>query len=109
MRLVVQQALEQTGARPQIVSDIGSQFTAKDFKQMVRLFQLEHIRIRAYHSESNGRVERFHRTTREELAETDLRNLVRAREIIERWVQHYNEQRLHAALQYLPPGRVLYR
>jgi putative transposase len=103
VRLVIQEALEKTGATPQIVTDNGSQFTAKDFKQLVRQFDLEHIRIRTYHPESNGRVERLHRSTREALGDEELHNLGRAREIIGRWVKHYNENRLHASLDYLPP------
>lgn len=109
--LVIQEALELTrrnypGAsevKPDMVSDNGPQFTSKDFKQLVRHFELEHIRIRTYHPESNGVLERFHRTTREEIADEELENLVRAREIIARWVRHYNEERLHAGLDYLPP------
>ena len=104
VRRVIQQALEATGARPQLVSDNGSQFTAAEFKQLVRLFALEHIRIRTYHPESNGVLERFHRSTREELAEEELENLGRARELIGRWVEHYNEERLHAGIDYLPPA-----
>jgi len=104
VRVVLQDALRQTGAQPEVVSDNGSQFTAKDFKELVRDFALEHIRIRTYHPESNGRVERFHRSTREALAADDLGNLSKAREIIGRWVEHYNERRLHAALHYLPPA-----
>ena len=105
VRLVIQQALEKTGATPQqVVTDNGSQFTAKDFKQLVRQFDLEHIRIRTYHPESNGRVERLHRSTREALGDQELDNLGRAREIIGRWVKHYNENRLHASLHYLPPA-----
>lgn len=103
VRVVVQDALRKTGASPEVVTDNGSQFTAKDFKELVRDFSLEHIRIRTYHPESNGKLERFHRSTREALDEEDLRNLGRAREIIGRWVAFYNGQRLHAALHYLPP------
>lgn len=103
VRLVVQHALEQTGAKPQIVSDNGTQFTAADFKHLVRQFEIEHIRIRTYHPESNGIVERFHRSTRDALSESELVNLARARELIGRWVTHYNTERLHAALHYLPP------
>ena len=104
VRLVIQEALERTGATPQIVTDNGSQFTAKDFKQLVRQFDLEHIRIRTYHPESNGRLERLHRSMREALGDEELGDLGRAREIIGRWVKHYNENRLHASLHYLPPA-----
>ena len=110
--LVVQEAVELTRrnypgaskAKPSMVSDNGPQFTSRDFKQLVRHFELEHIRIRTYHPESNGVLERFHRTTREEIADEDLKHLARAREIIARWVKHYNEERLHAGLGYLQPA-----
>jgi transposase InsO family protein len=103
VRLVIQDALTKTGAQPALVTDNGSQFTAKDFKKLARDFDLEHIRIRTYHPESNGKLERFHRSTREALEPSDLANLTTARAIIGRWVEHYNGTRLHAALNYLPP------
>ena len=104
VRLVIQEALERTGAKPQLISDNGSQFTAAEFKDLVRRFAFEHIRIRWYHPESNGTIERYHRSTREALADAGLKNLSRARELIAAWVRHYNEERLHAALGYLPPA-----
>lgn len=104
VQLVIHQALEQTGATPDIVTDNGSQFTAKEFKDLVRRFVFKHIRIRWYHPESNGLVERFHRSTREALGDEALRNLAQARVLIGEWVREYNEQRLHAGLGYLTPA-----
>jgi putative transposase len=104
VRLVIQAALERTGAHPKIVTDNGAQFTAKEFKDLVRRFTLEHIRIRTYHPESNGLVERFHRSTRAAIDDHAIANLAQARLIIAAWVQHYNEERLHAGLGYLPPA-----
>ncbi len=103
VRVVVHDALKKTGARPQVVTDNGSQFKARDFKELVRDFELEHIRIRTYHPESNGRLERFHRSTRDALGEQELKHLGRAREILRRWVTFYNTRRLHAGLEYLAP------
>jgi transposase InsO family protein len=104
VRLVVQEAVERTGASPQVVTDNGSQFTAAEFKDLVRRFALRHIRIRTYHPESNGVVERFHRSTREALRPSTLTNLGQARALIGGWVRRYNEERLHASLGYLPPA-----
>lgn len=104
VRVVIHDALKKTGASPEIVTDNGSQFTAKDFRGLVHDFDLEHIRIRTYHPESNGKVERFHRSTREALDEKELSNLGKAREIIGRWVEFYNGSRLHAGLNYLSPA-----
>jgi len=70
----------------------------------VREFDLKRIRIPTYHPESNGKVERFQRSTREALDALELKNLGRAREIIGRWVDYYNSERLHASLDYIPPA-----
>ncbi len=91
-------------ATPSVVTDNGSQFTAGEFKDLVRRFALEHIRIRTYHPESNGLVERFHRSTRDALSDETIENLSQARAIIARWVAHYNDERLHAGLGYLTPA-----
>jgi transposase InsO family protein len=104
VRYVIQHALELTGAHPQVVTDNGVQFTAREFKDLVRRFEVEHVRIRAYHPESNGLVERFHRSTREALGEAALRTAERARRLVGEWVRGYNETRLHAGLGYLPPA-----
>jgi transposase InsO family protein len=104
VQLVIQQALERTGATPDVVTDNGSQFTAAEFKDLVRRFAFKHIRIRWYHPESNGLVERFHRSTRGALGDGGLRNLTQARALIADWVREYNEKRLHAGLGYLTPA-----
>ena len=104
VRYVIQHALERTGAHPKLVTDNGPQFTAAEFRDLVRRFAVEHIRIRTYHPESNGLVERFHRSTREALGDEALRTVERARGLVDAWVQHYNEARLHAGLGYLPPA-----
>jgi transposase InsO family protein len=104
VRLVIQQALEMTGATPRLVTDNGSQFTAAEFKELVRRFALENIRIRTYHPESNGLVERFHRSTREALSDQAIANLSQARTIIAAWIREYNDERLHAGLGYLTPA-----
>jgi transposase InsO family protein len=79
---VLQEAVERMGATPQIVTDNGVQFTAAKFKDLVRRFALDHIRIRTYHPQSNGRVECFHRSTREALSDRSIENLTQAPSII---------------------------
>lgn len=102
---VVHAALEKhPELKPRIVHDNGSQFTSKDFRKLVKRFSLKQIRIRVHHPESNGRMERFHRSLREEgLADKELRNQLEAKDIIDQWVRHYNDERLHASLGYLTP------
>lgn len=102
---VVHRALEERpGTHPRIVHDNGSQFVAKEWRQSVAQFELVDIATRVRHPESNGRIERYHRSVREEaLTDQELGHFVQAKEVITRWVETYNQQRLHAALQYLRP------
>ena len=103
--LVVQRALEKApGCTPEVVSDNGSQFTSRDFRALVKRFQLRQIKIRVHHPESNGQIERLHRSLREGLSEKDLRDLSHARQIIGEWVEYYNCERLHAGILYLRPS-----
>jgi hypothetical protein len=71
----------------------------------MRHFELEEIPIRVRHPESNGRIERYHRSVREEaFGDTEAEDLYHARELLAEWVRYYNEERLHSALQYLRPA-----
>ena len=49
-------------ARPRIVTDKGPQFVNKDFKQFVRISGMTHVRTSPYYPQSNGKIERYHRT-----------------------------------------------
>jgi len=49
-------------ARPRIISDNGPQFIAKDFKEFIRISGMSHVRISPYYPQSNGKIERWHKT-----------------------------------------------
>lgn len=90
--------------KPRIVTNNESQFKNKDFRVLLKGLSLLDIKCRIRHPESNGKIERFHRSLREEgLGDRQLEDKYKAHEIIEKWVRYYNNQRLHAALRYLRP------
>jgi putative transposase len=103
--VVVQRARERfPEARPRIISDNGKQFVARDFKELVRLAGMTHVRISPHYPQSNGKLERFHRTLKEDCIrpKTPL-SLVDARRVVGRFVDHYNDERLHSAIGYVTP------
>jgi transposase InsO family protein len=56
------------------------------------------------HPESNGRVERLHRTHREEgLVKEAIAGYYQALDAMTAWGEHYNNERPHSALHYLCP------
>jgi transposase InsO family protein len=103
--LVLQRAREKfPQARPQIISDNGPQFVAKDFKEFLRQWQTTHVLTSPHYPQSNGKLERYHRTLKEQAIrpKTPL-TLEDARRVVGEFVEHYNTVRLHSALGYVTP------
>jgi putative transposase len=103
--LVLQRAREKhPQVRPRIISDNGPQFVAKDFKEFLRQWQTTHVFTSPHYPQSNGKLERYHRTLKEQAIrpKTPL-SLEDARRVVGEFVQHYNTVRLHSALGYVTP------
>jgi len=92
-------------ARPRIISDNGPQFIARDFKTFIRLSGMTHVRTAPYYPQSNGKIERWHKT----LKATAIRpnnpaTLDEARSLVASFVAYYNDKRLHSATGYIAPA-----
>jgi putative transposase len=106
IEIILQRARELfPDARPRIISDNGPQFIARDFKEFIRLSGMTHVRTSPYYPQSNGKLERYHRTIKVDCIRpgTPL-SLDDARRIVERFVTEYNTARLHSAIQYITPA-----
>lgn len=102
---IIQRAREKfPDARPRIISDNGPQFIARDFKEFIRISGMTHVRTSPYYPQSNGKIERFHQSLKRECIrpKTPL-SLENARRIVAGFVDHYNNERLHAAIGYIAP------
>lgn len=105
VEIVIQRALERfPDVRPRVISDNGPQFIARDFKEFVRLCGLTHVRTSPYYPQSNGKIERWHKSLKEDCIRpgTPL-DIDQARRLIARYVEHYNTVRLHSAIGYVTP------
>ena len=103
--IVLQRAREKfPEARPRIITDRGSQFVAKDFKEFIRNWQTTHVLTSPHYPQSNGKLERFHRTLKESAIrpKTPL-SLEDARRVAGEYIDHYNNVRLHSAIDYVAP------
>lgn len=106
--VTVQEALENLEMRlagePRLVHDHGSQFVSAEWRAFIEALGLQDIKIRVSHPESNGRLERLHRTHREEgLPDMALSDYHQAVEELKGWDHYYNYRRPHSALNYLCP------
>ena len=105
VEIVLQRARERfPGVSPRIISDNGSQFIAQDFKEFIRLAGMTHVRTSANYPQSNGKIERWHKTVKGECIRpgTPL-SLEEAHRLVGQYVEHYNNERLHSAIGYIAP------
>lgn len=109
VEVVVARALEKNpGVKPRIISDNGPQFIAKDFKIFVRVFGLSHVRTSPYYPQSNGKLERFHGTLKQECIRPSCPATgEEAKRRVQDFVEHYNHVRLNSAIGYITPADML--
>jgi transposase InsO family protein len=67
------------GVPQTVTTDRGTQFTSELWKSMCKTLGVHHVTTTAYHPQSNGMIERFHRQMKEGL---------RARECGTAWIEH---------------------
>lgn len=102
---IIQRAREKVpDVSPRIISDNGPQFIAKDFKLFIRVAGMTHVRTSPYYPQSNGKIERMHRTLKTDaIRKKPPASLEHARKVVGDFVCHYNTERLHSALGYVTP------
>jgi putative transposase len=90
---------------PRIITDNGPQFIAKDFKEFIRISGMTHVRTSPYYPQSNGKIERWHQTIKRDCIRPHVPlSLEEARALVERFVEDYNQRRLHSAIGYVTPA-----
>ena len=106
IEIILQRAREKhPEAKPRIISDNGPQFIARDFKEFIRVSGMTHVRTSPYYPQSNGKIERWHKSLKSECIRpmTPL-SLDEARRVVSEYVDHYNTLRLHSAIGYITPA-----
>lgn len=87
-----------------MVHDHRGEFVNRDVAAVVKAYNLIDIKTRPRHLESNRIVERFNGTVRDESNSDYGNNDLQAEAIIAKFMQYYNEEKLHAALGYITPA-----
>ena len=105
IEIIIQRAREKfPHATPRIISDNGPQFIAIDFKEFIKICGMTHVRTSPYYPQSNGKLERYHRTIKGDCIRVNTPlSLSDAQRLIIDFVEHYNHSRLHSAIGYIAP------
>ena len=87
-----------------VLSDNGSCYRSYAWRDACTALEITHKRTRPYRPQTNGKIERFHRTLADGWAyrrfyeNTDQRN-----NALPRWLHFYNHHRAHSAIGGQPP------
>lgn len=105
VEIILQRARERfPGTKARVISDNGPQFIARDFKTFIRLTGMTHVRTSPYYPQSNGKIERWHKTVKSSTVRVKSpESLDDARSMVANFVTDYNQKRLHSAIGYVTP------
>jgi transposase InsO family protein len=88
----------------EILTDNGSCYVARRFRQACKRQSLRHIRTRPYRPQTNGKAERFIQTLLMGWAyKRAYRTSNQRAKALPKWLRYYNERRPHRALGMIPP------
>ena len=94
-------------AKPRIIHDNGKQYVGDDFHRLLALLEIADSKTRSFHPQSNGKVERFHRTLKtEHVRRAPCVSASYAEIKIAEWICWYNSERLNGAIFYLTSDEV---
>lgn len=94
--------------RPRLLSDNGSCYLSRDLKYYLEVRNTSHTRGTRYHPQTQDKIERYHRSLKNII---NLQNYYLPGELeqeIKRFVEYYNNQRYHEALDNLIPADVYF-
>lgn len=109
---IVNKALDNAGIsetnRPRLLSDNGSCYISNEFQKFIDDNDMKHVRGAPYHPQTQGKIERYHRTMKNVVKlenyffPDDLRAKLKA------FVDYYNNHRYHESLQNVTPADVYF-
>ncbi len=106
--VAIQEAGIDEAERPRLLTDNGSCYISKEFKKFIEEVDLGHVQGAPYHPQTQGKIERYHRT---------IKNVVKLENYffpddlrikIAEFVDYYNNKRYHESLGNVTPADVYF-
>ena len=94
--------------RPRLLSDNGPCYVSAELATYLATHGLTHTRGKPYHPMTQGKIERYHRSMKNVVKLENYYSPWELERAIGRFVEHYNERRLHEALHNVTPADVYY-
>lgn len=108
---VVQEAVERTGMtevplrdRTSLLSDNGPGYLSRVFSRYLWLLGIHHIVASPYHPQTNGKIERYHRTLKEQVKLVVHETPSALERAVDAFVDYYNYRRYHEGIGDVTPA-----
>jgi RNA-directed DNA polymerase len=112
---VIQDAVEKTGMtevplsdRTSLLSDNGPGYLSHAFAAYLRLLGIRHIVSAPYHPQTNGKIERYHRTLKGQVKLVVYETPAVLEQALADFVDYYNYLRYHEGIGNVTPADVYY-
>ena len=112
---VVQDAVEFTGQPtvpvepgPALLSDNGPGFLSRALDEFLKVRVMKHIFASPYHPQTNGKLERYHRTAKAKVNLFVHHSPEELTTAMKSFVGYYNHERYHEALGNVTPADMYY-
>lgn len=92
--------------RPRLLSDNGAAFIAEPLANYLKSYHMQHIRGAPYHPQTQGKIERYHRSMKSIVKLDVFYSPGELEHAIASFVHYYNSERYHEALDNLVPETV---
>ncbi len=94
--------------RPRLLSDNGPCYLSKELKAYLKDNQMDHSRGAPYHPQTQGKIERYHRTMKNEIKLEHYHMPGELKLAIGQFVDNYNNRRYHESLDNCTPADVYF-
>jgi len=94
--------------RPKLLSDNGPCYISHELKQFISYKNMEHIRGRPLHPQTQGKIERYHRSMKNIIKLEHYYFPEELKQRLAEFVDYYNNRRYHESLQNVTPSDVYF-
>lgn len=94
--------------KPRLLSDNGPCYISGQLSEYLKDNGMAHTRGRPYHPQTQGKIERWHRTMKNQILLDNYYFPSELEERLQKFVSYYNHERYHESLNNVTPADVFY-
>lgn len=115
VKLTLDDAIAKTGVKsvkvkhmPRLLSDNGQCYLSNDLKKYLKDREMKHSRGAPYHPQTQGKIERYHRTMKNVAKLNNYYYPWDLEKAIGEFVKYYNNERYHETLDNVTPADMFF-